>query len=259
MTPWLLVAGGGLGFSLGVLGAGGSILAVPALIGLAGLSPREAMASGLLTVGATALLGALLEIRRRSATRLAQRLRTAVMLAIPGLMGAGIGAVVAPKLPETALLGCFLAVMLVAAVRLLRAPRAQAVPSPDAPMAASHAVLTTAAVGFGLGMLTGVFGIGGGFLVVPALVVLFRLPTVAAASISLWVIAVNAFAGLVAHAADGNVVWSAAGLLTLGASIGVVPGLALKTRLPEIVLRRAFAVVLLAVTIGLGWYRLAPS
>ena len=79
MTLWLLMTGGGLGFSFGVLGAGAAILAVPALIGLAGLSPREAMASGLLTVGAS------LEIRRRSSVRLRQRLQTAVMLAVPGL------------------------------------------------------------------------------------------------------------------------------------------------------------------------------
>lgn len=259
MTPWLLMAGSGLGFSLGVLGAGGSILAVPALIGLAGLSPREAMASGLLTVGATALLGALLEVRHRDLVQLRQRLQTAVMLAVPGLVGAGLGGMLAPKLPETILLSCFLAVMLVAAVRLLRAPRAHAVPNSDTPVAASHAPITIGAVGFSLGVLTGLFGIGGGFLVVPALVVLFRLPAVTAASISLWVIAVNAFAGLVAHASDGHVVWSTAGVLTVGAGIGVIPGLALKTRLPELALRRAFAVVLLAVTFGLGWYRLILS
>ena len=88
MTPLLLMAGGALGFSLGLFGAGGSILAVPALMVLGGLSPRQAMASGLLTVGTTAVLGALLDVRGMATAQIRERLRMAMSLAVPGLGGA---------------------------------------------------------------------------------------------------------------------------------------------------------------------------
>jgi uncharacterized membrane protein YfcA len=90
MNPWLLIAGGGLGFSLGLLGAGGSILAVPALITLAGLAPGI-HGKRLLTVGTAALLGAVLDMRGKDTTLLRERLRMAMLLAIPGLVGASAG------------------------------------------------------------------------------------------------------------------------------------------------------------------------
>jgi hypothetical protein len=257
MTPLLLMAGGALGFSLGLLGAGGSILAVPALMVLGGLSPRQAMASGLLTVGTTAVLGALLDVRGMATAQIRERLRMAMSLAVPGFGGAAAGARIAPLIPESALLIGFLTLMLAAAFRLLKPSRYQSAGKDVEAAVGPRSVLVMALVGLGLGMLTGIFGIGGGFLVVPAMVGLFHLPVASAASMSLWVIAVNAFAGLVGRAADGDIVWNAASLLTLGAIIGLMPGLACKLRLPEVVLRRSFAVILLLIGLVLGWQQFA--
>lgn len=259
MTSLLLVAGGVLGFSLGLLGAGGSILAVPALIMLGGLSPRQAMASGLLTVGTTALLGVLLDVRGKDIKALNERVRTAISLALPGLVGAAGGAAIAPNIPETALLVGFLTLMVAAAIRLLwRAPHRPAT-AKETQAPAPPPVVITAVVGLGLGMLTGLLGVGGGFLVVPALVGLFNLPAAVAASISLVVIAVNAFAGLLGHSAEGEIVWGAALLLTLGAMMGIVPGLTFELRLPELALRRSFATLLLVVGIAMAWQRLIAA
>jgi uncharacterized membrane protein YfcA len=255
MTFLLLAAGGVLGFSLGLLGAGGSILAVPALIMLGGLAPRQAMASGLLTVGTTALLGALLDARGKDIEALGGRLRTAMSLALPGLVGAAVGAVIAPNIPEAGLLMGFLALMLAAATRLLWRPKSRSAAARETDMPTPPSLAIIGLVGFGLGLLTGLFGIGGGFLVVPALVGLFNLSAAPAASISLMVIAVNAFAGLLGHTADGEIAWAAALLLTLGAVMGIVPGLAFKLRLPELVLRRSFATLLLLVGIAMAWQR----
>jgi uncharacterized protein len=145
--------------------------------------------------------------------------------------------------------------MLAAATRLLTPTTGRPAETGGEAAAVSRSLLTIGLAGLGLGGLTGLFGIGGGFLVVPALVGLFHLPAGAAASISLWVIAVNAFAGLVGHAADSAIAWEAASFLTLGALIGVVPGLLCKLRLPEVVLRRSFAAILLLIGVVLGWQR----
>jgi uncharacterized membrane protein YfcA len=228
MTPLLLAAGGVLAVSLGLLGAGGSILAVPALMVLGGMSPRQAMASGLLTVGTTALLGAMLDLRGKDSQVLRERFQTAMLLAIPGLMGAAAGAMLAPNIPETLLLVGFLALMLAAATRLLWPSTRRAAADTQGTTMPPRSMPVIAGVGLGLGVLTGLFGIGGGFLVVPALVGLFHLATPLAASISLRVIAVNAGAGLLGHTTDGEIAWVAALLLTLGAVVGIVPGLAFK-------------------------------
>jgi hypothetical protein len=145
--------------------------------------------------------------------------------------------------------------MLAAATRLLTLTKGRSAEYEGEPAAVPRSLFTIGLAGLGLGVLTGIFGIGGGFLVVPALVGLLHLPAGTAASISFWVIAVNAFAGLVGHAADSAIAWEAASILTLGAVIGVVPGLLFKFRLPAVILRRSFATILLVIGVVLGWQR----
>ncbi|MFS6828005.1 sulfite exporter TauE/SafE family protein [Cyanobium sp. ATX 6F1] len=248
----LLAAGGALiGFLLAVLGAGGSILLMPLLISGAALPTREAVPLSLLVVTLMALGNVGPYLRRRQVAP-----KPALILGLPALAGSWIGGsfVKAGLVSEPVQLGVFAAAALLAAWLLTRrrAAAGAAEPSP------AGSALVLASQGVLIGLLTGIAGVGGGFAIVPALVLLAGLPMQIASGTSLLLIALNS---VVAMAALGH--WPAASLpllqpLLLGGFAGAVIGQRLAPHLPDRQLRRGFAALLLGsalLTGGEAWQR----
>lgn len=230
-----------VGLSLGLLGSGGSILTVPVLVFLAGRDEHAAVVEALAIVGAIALAGALVQAWRGRVDA-----RWAALLIGPGLPGAWLGARLHRLVPESVTALAFGLLVVLAGIELLR--RAGRTVTPAARVRAVPALLA----GLGVGVLTGFLGVGGGFLIVPVLVLLARLPLERAAGTSLAVIAANSLAGLVAHrlASGASAAPLDMHLIVLFASVGIagsMAGLALAPHLPAARLQRAFATVLFLV------------
>lgn len=245
----LLMAAGGtlIGFLLAVLGAGGSILLLPLLISGAGLPTREAVPLSLLAVTLLAVANAGPYLRRRQVAP-----GPALVLGVPALAGSWIGGSLVKHglIPEPVQLAVFAAAALLAAWLLTRQRRGSGRwdgPGGDGRAAASRrpgGVLALAGQGLLVGLLTGIAGVGGGFAIVPALVLLAGLPMPLASGTSLVLIATNS---LVALGALGH--WPAAGLpllapLIAGGLVGAVGGQALAPHLSDRLLRQGFAALL---------------
>lgn len=227
-----------VGLSLGLLGSGGSILTVPLLVYLVGQPEKVAIAGSLAVVGGIALAGAL-----PAALRGGVEWRSVGWFGVPGMAGTVLGAHLSRWLSGDVQLLLFAAVMIVAAWHMARtgaAPPAHAMPRSRAWIIVD---------GLGVGLLTGLVGVGGGFLIVPALVLLGGLSMHRAIATSLWIIALNAFSGfgkhlLVLDAAGLRLDWLLLGLFTGVGAVGSLVGQRLATRLPQALLRRGFAALL---------------
>ncbi|MFF7311670.1 TSUP family transporter [Streptomyces sp. NPDC008137] len=231
-----LIAGGVVGLALGALGGGGSVLAVPALIYLLGFTPAAATTTALFIVVATSLTALYGHARAGNV-----RWRTGALFAAAGLPPAAVAGALAGRLPQPLLTVAFAAVAAVAAVRLLR-------PVQDVPAGPQGACPARAAgAGAGLGALTGLLGVGGGFLAVPALVTALAFEMQAAIGTSLLVISANSLASLTTRGATtAGVDWTVTGPFTGAAILGAWDGKRLATRISGTLLQRTFAVVLLA-------------
>jgi len=237
----LLGLGGGLiGFLLSVLGAGGSILLLPLLVSGAALPTKEAVPLSLIVVMILALANLGPYLRRGQFAP-----RPALLLGLPALAGSWIGGswVKAGLIPEAVQLSVFAAAAVLASWLLLR-------PAPAGRRAAAEALLLPQ--GLLVGLLTGIAGVGGGFAIVPALVLLAGLPMALASGTSLLLIAVNA---LVALAALGH--WPQASLplllpLLAGGAAGAVAGQWLAPHLSDRHLRRGFSLLLIASAVLTG-------
>ena len=243
-TLALLAGGGGLiGFLLSVLGAGGSILLLPLLVSGAALPTREAVPLSLLVVMLLALANLGPYVSRGQFAP-----RPALILGLPALAGSWIGGswVKAGYIPEPVQLAVFAAAALVASWLLTRHHSGAAAAPTTATEARGRAMAwVLAGQGVLVGLLTGIAGVGGGFAIVPALVLLAGLPMALASGTSLLLIAVNA---LVALAALGH--WPASHLplmlpLLLGGALGAVVGQRLAPHLSDRRLRQGFAALLL--------------
>ncbi|MFM1811412.1 MAG: hypothetical protein RLZZ336_350 [Cyanobacteriota bacterium] len=261
MVPGILMllgAGGALiGFLLAVLGAGGSILLLPLLVTGTSLPTRTAVPLSLIIVMVLAIANAVPYLKRRQVAP-----RPALILGIPALAGSWIGGslVKAGVVPEVAQLAIFAAAALVASWLMLR--RASGAREPELPLQAAlrpaASPLPLATQGVLVGLLTGVAGVGGGFAIVPALVLLAGLPMQLASGTSLLLIALNS---LVALLALGH--WPAEHLplvlpLLIGGGIGAVIGQQLAPHLKERQLRLGFAALLIGsalLTAGEAWQR----
>jgi uncharacterized membrane protein YfcA len=236
MLAVLLAIGALLGLLLGILGGGGSILTVPALVYAAGLDAKPAIAMSLAVVGATSLVGAVRQWRAGLV-----RPGVAIAFGAAAMVGAFGGARLATLLRGDVQLVLLGVVMVASAVAMLRPPAVES----DAD-ASAHPVLL-GAVGVGVGVLTGIVGIGGGFLIVPALAILARVPMREAVGTSLAVITLNSAAGLAGNLGQVAIPWRATGIVTVAAIAGILSGTAIGRRLTAQQLRRGFAVFLLAV------------
>ncbi|MFE1443324.1 sulfite exporter TauE/SafE family protein [Streptomyces sp. NPDC058739] len=231
-----LGAGAVIGLALGALGGGGSVLAVPALIYLLGFTPVAATTASLVIVAVTSAVALTAHARDGQV-----RWRTGLLFAAAGIGPAVLGGALAARLPDAVLTVGFAVIAAAAAVRMLRSGSVAREPVEPRPGRA-------AAAGAGLGAVTGVLGVGGGFLAVPALVGVLGLRMRAAVGTSLVVITVNALAALSMRAgtADG-LDWAVIAPFAGAAVLGAWDGRRLSAKLSGPALQRVFAFALLVV------------
>ncbi len=238
MIGLAVVVGAVVGLSLGLLGGGGSILTVPALVYLLGQDVSSAASTSLIVVGTNALMGA-------GAHSQAGRVRwkAALVFGAAGLVGALPGVKLNHLLPGAVVLLLFAFVMLAAAVMMVRR-RPSAGGSGDVDCSGVAQCLRAGGVGAGVGFMTGFFGVGGGFLIVPALAAVLGLAMPLAVGTSLAVISLNSASGLFGNLLFGHVELGLAIPLILGGALGILVGSRLAGRLPERTLRQLFALLL---------------
>jgi uncharacterized membrane protein YfcA len=223
-----------IGLALGLTGAGGSILTLPILVYLAGVPPPQAVGLSLLIVGTAALVGAWQRARVGEL-----HFRAAVMFAMSGMVGAAFGSRLTHLVSATVLMTTFACLMVVVAIRMLVPRKSLLAPEPEC------RPVRCLLAGGGVGVLTGFLGVGGGFLLMPALVKFARLPLRAATGTSLAIIAANSASGFVAHFGESPTPWLLALVFSGIAAAGVLAGGKMASRLPEKSLRQAFAVLVL--------------
>jgi len=245
MTALALALAALIGILLGVLGGGGSILTVPVLVYVVGLPPKEAIAMSLPVVGATSLVGAVGHWRAGNV-----RLPTALAFGAAAMLGSFGGARLARHVTGQAQLVLLAVVLLGAAVAMYRSgPYEEAVPHTAAALAPSRAALTFLLyVGLAVGVLTGLVGVGGGFLIVPALVILARVPIRQAVGTSLLVIAMNSTSAFAGYLGTVEIAWRFVALFTAVAIAGILAGTRLVRYVSPAALRRGFALFL----VGMG-------
>jgi uncharacterized membrane protein YfcA len=230
-----------IGLALGLLGGGGSILTVPALVYLVDLEAKVAIATSLVVVGMASVVGAAAHARAGNVDR-AVTLRFAPV----AMAGAFVGARLAARVPGAVQLSLLAITMIVTAGAMLRPrPPGHEVRAPKSPTVLSL-------VGLGVGVLTGVVGVGGGFLMLPALTELGGVPMRRAVGTSLVVILLNAVAASLGYAGQVAVAWGPALIFGGAAALGTIAGTQLAGRFSDQLLRRAFAGML----IGLGLFML---
>ena len=224
-----------VGISLGLLGGGGSILTVPILAYAGGMGAKAAIASSLFIVGVTSAVGAISHAR---AGRV--RWRTGVIFGAAGMAGAYTGGRLAAYLPGRLLMILFGLMMAATAFAMLRKPRDTRPRAQDLPVA------KVIIEGLVVGVVTGVVGAGGGFVVVPALVLRGGLSMETAVGTSLVVIAMQSFAGLAGRLGTLEIDWPVTLGVTAFAVAGSYLGARLAGRIPPAALRRGFGVFILA-------------
>lgn len=247
-----------IGVSLGALGGGGSILTVPALVYVLGQDPRDATTSSLVIVGITSLI-ALVSHARAGRVRFAQGLVFGAL----GTAGSFAGTALSRSVAPSTLLLAFAGLMLVVAALLLRrvlnpGARSDLLDPTVEPMITLRPfvcacprvakVVVTATL---VGLLTGFFGVGGGFALVPALVLALGFPMPTAVGTSLLVIAVNSATALVARMTHGGSAldWPLITVFTVAAVVGSLVGGRIASRANPRHLTMAFAVLLIAVAL----------
>ncbi|WP_151770533.1 sulfite exporter TauE/SafE family protein [Streptomyces abyssomicinicus] len=242
MTALLLALLGGavVGLTLGALGAGGSIVAVPALIYLLGFGPAEATTASLLIVIVTSLTALVAHARAGTV-----RWREGLLFAAAGVLPAAAAGLLSARVPGIALTLAFAVVAGTAGLRMLRRGHA--------PREGRVSGVRAAGAGAGLGAVTGFLGVGGGFLAVPALVSVLAVPITAAAGTSLLVIITNAVVALGARAGMGlGLDWSLILPFTAAAVLGAWDGRRIGAKIPAAALQRLFGGLLLAVGLAMG-------
>ena len=241
MEPTVIAFGAALviGLSLGLLGGGGSILTVPVLVYALGFDVKPAVAMSLILVGLTSLVGAAVHWRLGNV-----RFSSAALFAVLAMTGAFAGARLSALVPSTIQLALLALVMLAASVSMFR--RSPRQPEEDASRGGPRA-RALVPVAIGVGLLTGLLGVGGGFLVVPALALLVRVPMRQAVGTSLAVIALSSASGAVGYLGVVPIDWAFIARFAAVAAAGALGGAAMIRLISVSALRRSFAVLLLAV------------
>jgi len=255
-----------VGFSLGLTGGGGSIFAVPLLVYGLAVPVHQAVVVSLAAVGAMALAGAVTHLRSGAANW-----QIGTIFGLAGIVGAPVGAWMGTQLPADWLLRGFALLMLLVAVRLWR--QTQVCPAQarvvrvldlqlpetgfscrgnqdDVRAFGSHYSWGLLPAGMITGLLAGLFGVGGGFLIVPALVLVVSMPIRSAAATSLLVISIICVAGVISHLLTGQTLnWELLTGFVGGGLLGMGLGISLGKRLAGPVLQRLFATMMVCVAL----------
>jgi uncharacterized protein len=230
-----------VGMALGLLGGGGSILILPMLVDVLHVEAKSAIALSLLVVGVTSAAAMLAHAWARRVDW-----GTGLTMGLAGMTGAYAGGSVARFVPAGALLTLFAVLMLFSATRMLRGSDGAAPPPPRGATATPGKLARILALGVSVGAVAGLVGAGGGFLVVPALVLFGGLPMPRAVGTSLLVLAMQSFAGLAGHLGHLALDRELAAVLCAAAIFGSLAGARLGRRVDAGALRRGFGWLLLA-------------
>jgi uncharacterized membrane protein YfcA len=256
-----VISGCLVGLSMGLTGGGGAILAVPLLVYWLGEDPQVAVVISLATVAGTAIIGTAERARLKQV-----EFPTGLLFAAAGMLTAPLGSWLGDHLPPQLLLVSFAVLMLLIAARMWwRAD--QAIPPPaeacgpeDGPSCSrdpegklrltSRCAMLLATIGLTVGLLSGLFGVGGGFLIVPALVTFASMGLSRAVGTSLLVMSLVGLAGVAGHLLQGREVpWEVTLLFVAGSVPGLFIGSALTRQLPRALLSKIFAAMILAVAV----------
>lgn len=233
-----LLAGGVIGLVLGFVGAGGAMLAVPMLIYIFGFTPLQATTAALVIVGSAALSGALPKFSRGEVL-----VREALAISALSISTNITFALLAPRIPERAITSGLALVLILAAWSMLQQP---VKPGAERRMPIPVLVLLS----LGIGVITGLFGIGGGFVAIPILVLFFNTPPAKAAGTSLLIIFLNSsIAFLVRNGSWDEVDWSLPLIMAVVAIIISRFGSHHSSRVPQELLKRSFAALLSTIAI----------
>jgi len=234
-----------IGVALGLLGSGGTMITLPVLVYVAGVPASQAVAMALVVVGGTSLAGSFMQYRRGHFD-----LRVAMLFAITGMIGAYGGARLTHLFSQPVLLTVFSAIMVGVGVKLFRDRH-------EVRQAATQGPARCAVIGALVGVLTGFLGIGGGFLIVPALTLFGGLDIKKATGTSLAVIALNSLSGLTGQLGYVQFDWWMALAFLAAATVGMAGGVAAKGRLSENAIRKTFAIFVLVIGLAMAWQNVA--
>ncbi len=241
-----------IGLSLGLIGGGGSILAVPILVYVLGIDAKTAIAMSLAIVGIVSLIGVIPHWKQGNVN-----LKTAISFTPPAMLGAFLGARLAalPLVTDTIQLVCFALIMLVASFFMIRKPKEKqndhlelSVPKKYQSQF-KYPWLVIILEGLGVGVLTGFVGVGGGFAIIPALVLLGRIPMKEAIGTSLLIITFKSATGFIGYLNQVNINWNLMLSFTTVAVLGVIWGAYFSGKIQGTKLQRAFGYFLIATAI----------
>lgn len=240
-----------IGISLGLLGSGGSILTLPVLVFILDRPEKIAVAESLAIVGSVSLAGSLSYAFSKGINW-----KSVLFFGLPGMGGASAGACASYYISGAAQLTLFAFTMLVVSGLLLAGPI-----SYEQAASGKSSNGMTILKGFLVGCLTGLIGIGGGFLIVPALVILCSLSMSAAVGTSLVIIAMNAWTGFIGqlvilHDLNLHVGWHLIGIISAIAILGCLAGSFFSKRIPQMRLRQILGCCILAMGIGVLFVQL---
>ncbi|MDX1976513.1 MAG: sulfite exporter TauE/SafE family protein [Pseudanabaenaceae cyanobacterium bins.68] len=239
-----------IGISLGLLGGGGSVLALPVLVYVMGISPKPAIAMTLVIVGTVSLLGTIPHAQKGNLN-----VRVAAIFGSATMVGAYVGARLAtlPLITSGVQMLLFgLAMLIAATLMIYRSARANPAASADqlsgyVKPACKYCWLWLITEGVGVGVLTGLVGVGGGFAIVPALVLLGNIPMRQAIGTSLLIIAANSVAGFLGYLGHLSLDWTVTVSFTFLAGSGTVVGAYLAQFVSVSQLQKSFGYLLLTV------------
>jgi len=235
-----------IGLLLGLLGGGGSILTVPMLVYVLHVEPKLAIVTSFVVVGISSLMALIPHARRGSVCW-----KSGLFFGLAGMVGAFGGGRLAAHFSSDVLMALFGLVSLSTGFLMLRRKRGDAKANPvGRPISVCPLRVPFLRVlfdGFFVGSLTGMVGVGGGFLIVPALTLLVGLPMQGAVGTSLLIIAMNALAGLSGYSQHVSLDWELTGLITAGALFGSAIGAWLSAFIKPAMLRKAFGMMVIGV------------
>jgi len=233
-----IACGIGIGSVLGYVGAGGSMLAVPAFIYIFGLTPVAATTASLIVVFVGAASGTLPKLRRNEIL-----IKEALVIWAIGLTTNLTGAYFLPQIPEKVVLTGFALVLVTAGLSML-------IPGPSQSTERKVSPIALIVISLVIGALTGLFGIGGGFLAIPILILFYNVAPARAAGTSLFIIMINTLTGFFAHFRHWDEVnWLIPSIIALVALIVSRYASHHSSRLSPVILKRSFAYFVFAIAL----------
>jgi uncharacterized membrane protein YfcA len=236
-----------VGFVLGLLGGGGSVLTVPILIYALHVPVKPAIAMSLVVVGLVAFIGFIGHARQGTVSK-----RAALIFAPPAVAAAYAGARIARHVPAHVQLVLFALFGLTGSALMFRAAMKMSGKPDFTPYefrGDTRTISLLALEGAGVGLLTGLIGVGGGFLIVPALVFVAKLPMRLAIGTSLLVITLNALSGFAGYLGTVPIDWNLVLWFTSVAAIGSIAGTLISKQVPQKLLKEVFGVLLIGVSL----------